>query len=62
MAAIMPKGEQVRQAVKYISSELQEDPSKSKQKLIQEACLKFNLSPLEEEALVSFYREEKKSE
>jgi len=58
----MPKGEKVRQAVKYISSELQEDPSKSKQKLIQEACLKFNLSPLEEEALISFYREERNAE
>ncbi|RJR54412.1 MAG: hypothetical protein C4576_00725 [Desulfobacteraceae bacterium] len=62
MATIMPKGEKVRQAVKYISSELQEDPSKSKQKLIQEACLKFNLSPLEEEALISFYREERNAE
>ncbi|PKN64307.1 MAG: hypothetical protein CVU57_15515 [Deltaproteobacteria bacterium HGW-Deltaproteobacteria-15] len=62
MATIQPKGEKVRQAVKYISAELQEDPSKSKLKLIQEACRKFNLSPLEEEALVSFYREGKSPE
>jgi hypothetical protein len=60
MATIQPKGEKVRQAVRYISAELQDDPAQSKQKLIQEACRRFNLSPLEEEALVSFYREGKK--
>lgn len=60
MATIQPKGEKVRQAVKYISGELQEDPKKSIQKLIQEASHRFNLSPLEEESLVSFYREGKR--
>jgi hypothetical protein len=58
MATIQPQGENIRQAVKWISAELQEDPSKRVQKLIQEAALRFNLSPLEEEYLVSFYRKE----
>jgi hypothetical protein len=57
MTAIQPKGEKIRQAVKWISSELQEDEKKSIPKLIQEAALRFNLSPVEEESLVSFYRE-----
>jgi hypothetical protein len=60
MATIQPQGESIRQAVKWISAELLEDPSKKVQKLIQEAALRFNLSPVEEEYLVSFYRKEKK--
>ena len=57
MVTIQPKGEKVRQAVKWISSELQEDETKSIPKLIQEAAMRFNLSPVEEVSLVSFYRE-----
>jgi hypothetical protein len=59
MATIQPKGEKVRQAVKWISEELQEDEKKPIQKLIQQAALRFNLSPAEEEYLVAFYREKK---
>jgi hypothetical protein len=59
MATIQPKGEKVRQAVKWISAELQEDEKGSIQKLIQQAGLRFNLSPAEEEYLVAFYREKK---
>jgi hypothetical protein len=57
MATIMPEGERVRLAVKFISAERQEDEKKSIRKLIQEASLKFNLSPKEEQDLVNFYRE-----
>jgi len=57
MGTIQPKGEKVRQAVKWISSELQEDEKKSIPKLIQQAAVRFNLSPVEEQSLVSFYRE-----
>jgi hypothetical protein len=59
MATIQPKGEKVRQAVKWISAELHEDEKGSIQKLIQQAALRFNLSPAEEEYLVAFYREKK---
>lgn len=58
MATIQPKGEKVRQAVKWISSERLEDENRSIPKLIQEAALRFNLSPKDEEFLVSFYKEE----
>jgi hypothetical protein len=57
MPTIMPEGERVRQAVKFISSERMEDEKKPIRNLIQEASLKFNLSPKEEEELVNFYRE-----
>ena len=58
MPTIQPKGEKLRQAVKWISAERQEDQDKSFQLLIQEAALRFNLSPKEEQFLVSFYKEE----
>ena len=57
MPTIMPEGERVRQAVKFISSERMEDEKKPIRDLIREASLKFNLSPKEEEDLVNFYRE-----
>ena len=57
MPTIMPEGERVRQAVKFISTERMEDDKKSLRKLIQEASLKFNLSPKEEQDLINFYRE-----
>jgi hypothetical protein len=57
MPTIMPEGERVRQAVKFISAERMEDEKKALRKLIQEASLKFNLSPKEEQDLVNFYRD-----
>ena len=59
MATVLPKGEKIRQAVKWISGERMEDENKKILLLIQEASYKFNLSPKEEEFLVSFYREGK---
>jgi hypothetical protein len=56
MATIQPKGERVRQAVRWISSERLDDEGKAISGLIQEASLRFNLSPKEEEELRSFYR------
>jgi hypothetical protein len=57
MPTIIPEGERIRQAVKYISAERMEDDKKPIRKLIQEASLKYNLSPKEEQDLVNFYRE-----
>jgi hypothetical protein len=57
MPTIMPEGERVRQAVRFISAERLEGDKKSIRKLIQEASLKFNLSPKEEQDLVNFYRD-----
>ncbi len=68
MSAIQPKGEKLRQAVKWISGKLGEEDSEQSSRdlprdiahrdlheLIQQAALKFNLSPREEEFLNSFY-------
>ena len=57
MEIIQPKGEKVRQAVKWISENLQEDEKRSIYRLIQDASLRFTLSPKEEDFLRSFYEE-----
>jgi hypothetical protein len=56
MATIQPKGEKVRQAVKWIAEGRLEAEGRSIALLIQEAAGKFNLSPKDEEFLRSFYK------
>ena len=56
MTTIQPEGENLRKAVKWISDERQYGPEKKTVKLIEEACLKFNLSPVEAEYLSNFVR------
>jgi len=58
MTTIMPEGENIRKAVKWISGELQENPNKSLQKLVNDAVLRFDLSPKDAEFLTSFYRKD----
>jgi hypothetical protein len=57
MATIQPKGEKMRQAVRWISENLQEDEKRPIYRLIQDASLRFTLSPKEEDFLRSFYEE-----
>jgi hypothetical protein len=57
MTTVMPEGKAVSRAVKWISGELQEDPNKSIQILINDAVLHFDLSPKEAEFLSEFYRD-----
>jgi hypothetical protein len=57
MATIQPKGEQLRQAIRWISSERQENENRPISLLIEKAALRFNLSPKDEEFLRSFYQE-----
>lgn len=59
MATIMPKGEGVRQAVKWISAQRMEDENQPIKKLVQEAARRFNLSPKEEVELAHFYEEKR---
>lgn len=58
--SIIPQGEDVRRAVKWISEMRKADPSADPRKLVEEACLKFNLSPMDAEYLGRWVKEEKK--
>ncbi len=56
MAQIMPEGEAVRNAVKWISGECKEGQDRKKiGLLICEAAARYNLSPKDEEFLRVFY-------
>ncbi len=55
MATIQPKGEKLRQAVKWISEARMEEGGRPLSDLIEKASAQFNLSPKEEEFLRSFY-------
>lgn len=55
--SILPEGELLRRAIRWISDERLDNPGTSLFRLIEEACLKFDLSPKDEEVLVHFLTE-----
>jgi len=59
MTQVMPKGENLRKAVKWISENLKDNSDQPLQKLINEAISRFDLSPKDAEFLINFYRENK---
>ncbi|HBA54266.1 hypothetical protein [Syntrophorhabdus aromaticivorans] len=61
MTDILPEGEDLRRAVKWISGTLQENPAQPVQKLVGEAVFKFDLSPKDAEFLTEFFRQRKET-
>jgi hypothetical protein len=59
MATIMPEGEEIQKAIKWVSENLQEKREQSLQKLMEKAVFKFDLSPIDTEFLASFFRNRK---
>jgi len=59
MTTILPEGDDIRKAVKWIGEERSVDPLKNAKALIEEACLKFDLSPVDSEFIARFVREKK---
>ncbi|MBN2418250.1 MAG: hypothetical protein JXL81_02615 [Deltaproteobacteria bacterium] len=55
MTTVEPKGQKLRQAVKWISEKRVEDEKNDFCLLIQDASSIFNLNPNEEEFLMVFY-------
>jgi hypothetical protein len=58
MTTVMPKGDALRQAVKWISEIRKENNPPGDRKLIDEACLKFNLTPKDADYLARFIKGE----
>lgn len=56
MSTIQPRSEKVKKAINWISENLKEDAGRPVPPLIEEAGMRFNLSPKEEAFLVSFYK------
>jgi hypothetical protein len=55
--SVIPEGEQLRKAVKWVSDERLENPEAGLSKLIGDACLKFDLPPKDAEFLLRFFNE-----
>jgi len=58
--SIQPKGEALRKAVKWVSEERKYNKEKKLKALIEETCLKFNLSPMDADFLLRTLREQEK--
>lgn len=58
---LLPKGEDLRRAVKWVSGNLEENPGQPVMPLVNEAIFKFDLSPMDAEFLIRFYSTPKKS-
>ncbi len=58
--SIQPKGEDLRKAVKWVSGERKYNPEKELKALIEEACMKFDLSPMDADFLLRTLLEQEK--
>ena len=56
MGTVMPEGEDIKRAIKWISLRREEAPEIPTAKLIEEAAFQFDLSPLDQEFLTGFFR------
>jgi hypothetical protein len=59
MSTIMPEGENIQKAIKWISSNIEESGSQPLHMLIEKAVFKFDLSPKDTEFLMGFFRNRK---
>ena len=50
--SVQPKGEDLRKAVKWVSEERTYNPGKKLKEIVEEACVKFDLSPMDADFLI----------
>ncbi len=55
MSTIIPEGDGIKKAIKWIDGEKSDNTDKTFIKLLDEAGMKFNLSPKDSEFLFRFY-------
>ena len=53
--SIEPKGEDIRKATRWISNERLAHPGADLDRLIEKACIQFDLSPSDAEFLMRFF-------
>ncbi|BCR05309.1 hypothetical protein DESUT3_23780 [Desulfuromonas versatilis] len=59
MSDLLPDGDEVRRAVKWVSDNLQDEPGQPVSPLVQKAIFKFNLSPRDADFLIHFFSQRK---
>ncbi len=55
MSTIMPEGDGVKKAIKWIDQEKADNPERTLMVLLDEAGMKFNLSPKDSDFLFRFF-------
>lgn len=58
MSTVQPQGEKLRNAVKWISEKRKENPEINLIRLVDEAGLKYDLSPKDSEFLLRFVKDD----
>lgn len=58
MATVQPESENIRRATRWLVEERRYSPDTPLAKLIETACIKFDLSPMEAEFLQRFVKDE----
>jgi hypothetical protein len=56
-STILPAGEAIRDALRWLSERRREAPAAPRAKLIEEAALRFDLTPLDADFLASAWKE-----
>lgn len=59
MHDLLPDGEDLRRAVRWVSDHLQQDADQPVPPLVREATFKFNLSPKDADFLIGFFKASK---
>ena len=58
---IPPQSDAVRKAAAFVADARKDDPSRKLHSIVDEASMRFNLSPLEGDALAALFKEEKEA-
>jgi hypothetical protein len=56
MTTVMPEGENIQKAIKWVSANLEDNSKEPIGKLVEKAVFKFDLSPKDTEFLSGFFR------
>lgn len=62
MSTVLPEGEDIRRAVRWVSENLKDDPDQPVQRLVNDAILRFDISPKDAEFLTRFFSHKDGSE
>jgi hypothetical protein len=54
---VVPSGDGIRSALRWLAERRQADPAAARMKLIEEAALRFDLTPLETDFLARSWKE-----
>jgi hypothetical protein len=55
--SVQPEGEHIKKAIKWLSDQREENKNKSEEAILEEASVRFNLSPNDTEYIKKFVKD-----